>query len=45
MRKEVDDALKEAKAAPDPDLRETFTEILKENLPVRAVERANNFVP
>lgn len=46
IREEVDADLEKAKAGPDPDLKETYTEIFyKEDVPVRAVELPKTYIP
>jgi len=43
---EVDEALATAKASPDPELKETYSEIFyKEDIPVRGVELDKSYVP
>lgn len=45
IKKEVDAAVVRALAAPEPELRELFTDIYEEEVPVRAVESVHDFVP
>ena len=44
-KKLVDDAVVAAQAAPMPELDQLYTDIYKELVPVRTVERANSFIP
>jgi pyruvate dehydrogenase E1 component alpha subunit len=45
IRKSVEEALANALAAPEPELKELYSDIYKELVPVRTVERVNSYVP
>lgn len=45
IKKEIDEAVKAAHAAPYPELPETYTQVLQEPIPVRACELSESYSP
>jgi TPP-dependent pyruvate/acetoin dehydrogenase alpha subunit len=45
VKAEIDDAVKFAEESPWPDPIETYTDVLVEPIPVRAVELPHSYVP
>lgn len=45
IRKEMDEAVEFAKASKEPEIKEMFTDVYRQPVPVRGVERALSYTP